>query len=82
MMRLKEEPVTQIGELETSIGAPSFDHGVQDPVADGIKIPSRNKLVIIEGNYTLFNESPWNQVGDVVDERYTATCRTLISQAN
>jgi pantothenate kinase len=43
---------------------------VQDPVAGDIKISSRNKIVIIEGNYTLFDESPWNRVGEKVDERY------------
>lgn len=75
--RLKEEPVTLIDEPETSIGAPSFDHGVQDPVEDDIKISSRNKIVIIEGNYTLFDESPWNQVGEKVDDRYVPRCLDL-----
>jgi len=69
VVRLKEEPITLAYEHETWIGAPSFDHEVQDPIADDIEISSRNKLVIIEGNYTLFDEAPWNQVGQIVDER-------------
>jgi len=49
--------------------APSFDHAVQDPVANDICISSRSKIVIIEGNYTLLNEHPWNKMAELVDEK-------------
>lgn len=67
--RLKGVPVTFTDGPETSITSPSFDHGVQDPVADDIKISSKNRIVILEGNYTLFNQNPWSQIGEVVEER-------------
>ncbi|KAK7978713.1 nicotinamide riboside kinase [Apiospora saccharicola] len=46
----------------------AFDHAVQDPVADDIRISSRSKVVIIEGNYTLLNERPWNKIAELVHE--------------
>ncbi|KAK5053823.1 hypothetical protein LTR84_001785 [Exophiala bonariae] len=70
VMKLKEAPVTFVDESVYSIRAPSFDHRVQDPVADDIEISSRNRIVILEGNYTLFNQTPWNQIGNKVDERW------------
>ena len=35
---------------------PSFDHGVGDPVADGVSVISQNKIVLVEGNYLLLGK--------------------------
>ncbi|KAK8078596.1 hypothetical protein PG996_004766 [Apiospora saccharicola] len=70
---LKAGPLTagpDSGEEELIFTAPSFDHAVQDPVADDIRISSRSKVVIIEGNYTLLNERPWNKIAELVHERW------------
>ena len=32
---------------------PSFDHGVGDPVPDGVRVVAQNKIVLVEGNYLL-----------------------------
>ena len=37
---------------------PSFDHGVGDPVADGLTVKPQNKIVLVEGNYLLLGETP------------------------
>lgn len=66
---LKKFPVTSTHEPEQLFRAPSFDHAVGDPVPDAIAISSRCRVVIIEGNYTLLNEKPWNRISDLVDER-------------
>ena len=50
--------------------APSFDHAVKDPVADGIIIPKHARIVLIEGNYVLSSEQPWKQISDCVDEKW------------
>lgn len=68
-MDLKKTAVTYAGEPEVIIHAPSFDHAIQDPVMDDIKISSRTKVAVIEGNYTLLNERYWSKVADLVDER-------------
>lgn len=69
-MALKSLPVTTSEESDNFIKAPSFDHAMQDPVADDIQVSSRSRLVIIEGNYTLLDISPWNKITNLVDERY------------
>lgn len=49
--------------------APSFDHAVQDPVENDIVVSSQNRIVIIEGNYTLLDQKPWSKIPDLCDER-------------
>jgi pantothenate kinase len=66
---LRKSPVTACDEPELLFKAPSFDHAVGDPVPNAISISSRCRVVIIEGNYTLLNEKPWNRIADLVDER-------------
>ena len=35
---------------------PSFDHGVGDPVPNGVQVIPQNKIVLVEGNYLLLGE--------------------------
>ncbi|KAF3343478.1 60S ribosomal protein L15 [Verticillium dahliae VDG2] len=67
--KLKQMPVTGCGEHAMIIGAPSFDHAEMDPVPNSISLSSEARLVIIEGNYTLLNEAPWDQIADLVDDK-------------
>lgn len=69
VLDLKSIPVTECDEPEVILRAPSFDHAVGDPIPDAIAISSRCRVVIIEGNYTLLDEKPWQRVAQVVDER-------------
>jgi pantothenate kinase len=66
---LKTTPVATTMEPETSIFAPSFDHAIKDPVEDAISISSRTRIVIVEGNYTLLNQTPWRDVAESCAER-------------
>ena len=68
--RLRDEPVTKRDDPLLSFKAPSFDHAVKDPVADDIYLSSAEDLIILEGNYLLLDESPWNQIASLVDEKY------------
>lgn len=70
---LKSTPITEPGSPQHPITAPSFDHAIQDPVPDGIHIPSTSRIVIIEGNYTLLDEAPWSSIAEMVDERYVTS---------
>lgn len=69
---LKQTPVTIEHERETILLAPSFDHALKDPVQDEIAVSSRTRLVIVEGNYTLLDQNPWNQISQFCAERYAA----------
>lgn len=50
--------------------APSFDHALKDPVQAGIKITPEVKFILLEGNYLLLDEKPWNQIKGLVDETW------------
>ncbi|KAF2851491.1 phosphoribulokinase/uridine kinase [Plenodomus tracheiphilus IPT5] len=67
---LKSTSVTASNETEVKIFAPSFDHALKDPIPDDICVSSRTRLVIIEGNYTLLKQSPWDQIAGYCDERW------------
>ena len=50
---------------------PSFDHGVGDPVENGIRlVKGRHEVVVVEGNYLLLNDEPWNKVREILDETW------------
>ncbi|KAL3517638.1 hypothetical protein ACH5RR_020227 [Cinchona calisaya] len=53
-----------------SVYAPSFDHGVGDPVEDDIFIDVRHKVVIVEGNYLLLEEDVWKDISSIFDEKW------------
>jgi pantothenate kinase len=50
--------------------APTFDHAVKDPVTDGLTVAPEVEVCIIEGNYLLSDEAPWQSIADAVDERW------------
>lgn len=50
--------------------APSFDHAIKDPTAEAIKISPEVDLVIIEGNWLLFDEAPWSSIAKLVDDTW------------
>lgn len=48
---------------------PGFDHAVQDPVEDEIVVAPNAKIILLEGNYVLLDEKPWDEIAQMVDER-------------
>ncbi|VUC32657.1 unnamed protein product [Clonostachys rosea] len=50
--------------------APSFDHAIKNPVKNDIRIGAHVSLVIIEGNWLLYDEKPWRQIRNLVDEAW------------
>ncbi|KDP21368.1 hypothetical protein JCGZ_21839 [Jatropha curcas] len=55
---------------EGSVYAPSFDHGVGDPVEDDIFVSLQHKVVIVEGNYLLLEEGVWKDILSMFDEKW------------
>lgn len=50
--------------------APTFDHAIKDPVADGLLVEADVDVCILEGNYLLCDEPPWDEIADLVDDRW------------
>lgn len=65
--------VESVAELRASAAAdislPGFDHAIKDPVEKEIVVEASAKVVLLEGNYVLLDEKPWDQIADMVDER-------------
>ncbi|XP_024310560.1 putative uridine kinase C227.14 isoform X2 [Brachypodium distachyon] len=55
---------------EGSVYAPSFDHGVGDPVENDIFVKPQHKIVIVEGNYLLLEENIWRDIRGMFDEKW------------
>lgn len=55
-------------EPRAVVTAPSFDHGVGEPVADSLVVPLDADLVVTEGNYLLLDEGDWAGVTSLLDE--------------
>ncbi|KAK4749177.1 hypothetical protein SAY87_026626 [Trapa incisa] len=53
-----------------SVYAPSFDHGVGDPIEDDIFVGIQHKIIIVEGNYLLLEEGVWKEVSSIFDEKW------------
>ncbi|XP_043693268.1 putative uridine kinase C227.14 [Telopea speciosissima] len=53
-----------------SVYAPSFDHGVGDPVEDDIFVNPQHKVVIVEGNYLFHEEGIWKEISSIFDEKW------------
>nr|CAB3462545.1 unnamed protein product [Digitaria exilis] len=60
----------QLDAMEGSVYAPSFDHGVGDPVENDIFVKPQHKIVIVEGNYLLLEEDIWRDIKDLFDEKW------------
>ncbi|KAF5616195.1 phosphoribulokinase uridine kinase family [Fusarium tjaetaba] len=54
----------------TTLYMPSFDHEIKDPVPDAIEVNSDVKIVLVEGNWLLYNEQPWNQIVNYADDTW------------
>lgn len=48
--------------------APNFERTLEEPVAGAIGVAPSTPLIVVEGNYLLLSESPWNQVQALLDE--------------
>ena len=66
---LRTAKVTNRHDAAHDVYLPSFDHNVQDPVANDILVQSTTKVVIVEGNYTLLNLDPWKEIASMAHER-------------
>lgn len=53
---------------EPCVYAPAFDRRLEEPVAGSIAVPRSVRHVLVEGNYLLLEEPPWDSVRGLLDE--------------
>ncbi|KAK5126506.1 hypothetical protein LTR08_004758 [Meristemomyces frigidus] len=69
VITLRAVRVTEDDDPTLAIWLPSFDHAVQDLVPGDICISSTVRVLIIEGNYTLFSQPPWSAMAELAHEK-------------
>jgi pantothenate kinase len=57
-------------DREITISAPAFDHAEKDPVEDAILIKPDVSLIILEGNWILYDQKPWKRISQIVDDTW------------
>ncbi|KAI1506754.1 P-loop containing nucleoside triphosphate hydrolase protein [Biscogniauxia marginata] len=57
-------------DMSEIVFAPGFDHALKDSVENAIQISSQVEIVILEGNWLLFDAEPWNQIAGLVDDTW------------
>ncbi|GJQ08452.1 hypothetical protein GpartN1_g243.t1 [Galdieria partita] len=53
---------------------PSFDHHKGDPDDDAVYVDKTIPIVLVEGNYLLLPDSPWNSLSHILDEIWYLDC--------
>lgn len=59
---------------EQSVYCPRFERSIEASIANDIEVKPHHKLIISEGNYLLLDESPWNQIADLLDQSWYIDC--------
>mgnify|MGYP000847614265 CR=1 FL=1 len=57
------------GDGVAAAHAPGFDRDLEQPIAGAIEVPGAVPLVIVEGNYLLF-DGPWRTVAHLLTESW------------
>lgn len=63
--------VDRVRLLRTSTAAvpwPTYDRAREEVVPEGAQISPEQRLVVVEGNYLLLVDPPWNEVQPLLDE--------------
>lgn len=47
--------------------APTFSHSLKDPVPNSLLIPPSATIIILEGNYLLFDQPKWRDIAPLMD---------------
>lgn len=50
--------------------APGFDRAIEEAVPHEIVIPPEKRVVVVEGNYLLFDEGGWEKAADLFDATF------------
>lgn len=51
---------------ESTIWAPRYERAIRNPIGSAVPIEPDDTLVIIEGNYLLLEDEPWDRVADLL----------------
>ncbi len=61
LRRLRHQPVDEI------VYAPRFDRHLEEPIGSAVPVHPSDHVVLVEGNYLLLDEPPWDEVRRLLD---------------
>ncbi|MDN4613721.1 nucleoside/nucleotide kinase family protein [Leifsonia sp. F6_8S_P_1B] len=59
-----------LDERDNPVYAPAFERTVDEPVAGSIQVAPEVRLVVVEGNYLLAPQSPWDRIPALLAESW------------
>lgn len=59
-----------LAERDHTVYAPSFERTVDEGIAGEIAIPAGTRIVVVEGNYLLVDQEPWNRIPGLLAEAW------------
>ena len=59
-----------LAERDHTVYAPSFERTVDEGIAGEVAVPAGAQIVIVEGNYLLVNQEPWNRIPAMLAETW------------
>jgi pantothenate kinase len=65
-------------ERDHTVYAPSFERTVDEGIAGEVAIPAEARIVVVEGNYLLVDQEPWNRIPHLLAE--TWFCETAADE--
>lgn len=51
----------------SEVSAPGYSRAIEDVVDDAFTVPGETRLLVVEGNYLLLPDAPWNRVRPLLD---------------
>ena len=57
-----------LAERDHVVYAPSFERAVDEGIAGEVAIPTGAQIVVVEGNYLLVDQEPWNRIPALLAE--------------
>jgi pantothenate kinase len=60
----------RVQAAEEVVYAPNYERTLEEGVAGAIAVQPSTPLIVVEGNYLLLSDSPWNQVQALLDETW------------
>ncbi|MFF8012953.1 nucleoside/nucleotide kinase family protein [Streptomyces sp. NPDC007929] len=57
-------------ETDHTVWWPDFRRELEEPVGQALEVAPHHQLVIVDGNFLLVDESPWNQVRGLLTETW------------
>jgi pantothenate kinase len=60
--------VRRLRAADADVYAPTFRRDIEEPIAGAIHVAARVPLVVLEGNYLLADQPPWDALRGLIDE--------------